>query len=133
MSPMQDGQSSTARKIPMRGWFLESDELHQVEKPYAFKFPADAGNLSPTNMKYKRHDESTVIDMRGFEKSFTINKNGFTVLDIDCDLKYEDFNSEEGLSRYFRTVESLLKDHLGASRVQYFRHGVSIRLSPLNF
>lgn len=110
----------------MRAWFLERELLHQTEKPYAFNFPADTGDISPTNMNYKRHDEAKANDMRGFEKSFTIDRNGFTVLNLDCNLSYDDFYSEEGLSRYFRTVESLLKDHLGASRVQCFRHGVCL-------
>lgn len=110
-------------------YFLKPNKLFEVEKPYAFKFPADAGNMRQTNMEMELCKGITLTDIRGHEQSFTIETNGFAVLAFDSGLKYEDFHDEAKLSLYLRKIESVLKSYLGASRVDVFRHCVSLHLA----
>ncbi|KAF2815319.1 uncharacterized protein BDZ99DRAFT_516054 [Mytilinidion resinicola] len=68
-----------------------------------------------------------VTDMRDIKENFTIETNGFAVFDTDCGLAYDDYFDEEKLQVYFRHVESLLGNHLGAKHVQVFRYAIRKR------
>ena len=64
-------------------------------------------------------------NMRGSELEFSIEKNGFEVLDVGNELAYHDFHDETLVQPYFRTLERLLKQRLRAAHVLTFRYGVS--------
>jgi hypothetical protein len=107
-------------------YFLVRDDLFLAEKPYAFRFPIDGKPLSQTNMKMERKELIRINDIRGNEKLFSFDKNGFEVLSHKSELRYEDFYRPEKISTYLRELESVLKDRLKASHVEVFRHGVSL-------
>lgn len=121
--PLSNGNSPV---IHTGLYFLKRDDLHKTEKPYAFKFPMKDG-FRQSNMQHERIEGIPVTDMRGFERSFTIESNGFTVFKVDSGLNYEDFPGASKVSPYFRKMETLLKSHLGASRVEVFRHCIRKR------
>ncbi|KAL9078239.1 MAG: hypothetical protein Q9157_002857 [Trypethelium eluteriae] len=101
-------------------YFLKKDDLHRIEKPYSFKFPP-ADGFPQSNMEYEMI-EIPVIDMRGSENQFNLDKNGFAIFKIGCSLSYEGYDDLKQLTEYFRKLEAALKDHLGASKVEVFRH-----------
>jgi hypothetical protein len=106
-------------------YFLVRDDLFLAEKPYAFRFPIEGKLLSQTNMKMERKESIRINDIRGNEKSFSFDKNGFEVISHKSELRYEDFYQPGKISIYLRELESVLKDRLKASHVEIFRHGVS--------
>jgi hypothetical protein len=105
--------------------FLKKDDLHEVEKPYAFRFPVK--NIAQTNMEMERVDSIPIEDVRGRESDFTLHNNGFTVLKMGQDLEYESYFDELQVPRYFQAVEELLKQHLNATHAKVFRHGIRKR------
>ncbi|KAK3373518.1 putative CmcJ-like methyltransferase [Lasiosphaeria ovina] len=108
-------------------YFLKrNDELYNVQRPYAFKFPPNNG-CPMSNLVHHRVDGITVEDMRGRKKDFQFEKNGFAVLDVDTGLEYDDHFDPAKAQGYFSMMEGVLKEHLGASRVDVFRHGIRKR------
>ncbi|KAM5506466.1 hypothetical protein McanMca71_002660 [Microsporum canis] len=110
-------------------FFLTPDELHKQQRPYTFKFPPNNG-CPQSNMVHQKIDGITVEDMRGREEQFQLERNGFTVLKVNTGLEYDSFFEQKGISQYFQLMERVLKLHLGASRVDIFRHGIRKR-SPM--
>ncbi|MCJ1226945.1 hypothetical protein MMC12_003600 [Toensbergia leucococca] len=108
-------------------YFLKPNKLFNIEKPYAFKFPVEGGRVRPSNMETGVVEDITITDIRGYEKSFNMETNGFAVLSLNTGLEYEDFHQEEGIFSYLRKIELLLKDYTGASRVDVFWHCVRKR------
>src|SRR5271163_2076594 len=100
-------------------YFFQNDECYRHEKPYGFKVPPDG--YPCTNIKADKVDNLWIEDMRGSEKTFTVERNGFTVVYVDCKLAYEDYHDIEKIQPYFRELEVILTDLLGAKRVEVFR------------
>jgi len=64
-----------------------------------------------------------IIDGRGHESEFTLDRNGFTILKAPSQV--HDFYDRGEVERvYYPEVERLLRDAVGASRVFVFDHGV---------
>ena len=63
-----------------------------------------------------------VKDIRGQESSFSLDKNGFAVMQLkEPGMTYEDFRDDAKLkSVYLKAVAKELQIYLGASRVQIF-------------
>jgi hypothetical protein len=65
----------------------------------------------------------TIEDARGRENEFTLDRNGFAL--IKAPTTVADFYSEDEIkSVYYRQIERLLRDRLGASRIFVFDHNV---------
>jgi len=107
-------------------YFLRPDPLHKEEKPYAFRFDPGAG-VQQSNFTHDPHGGITVRNMRGSEDQFTFERNGFTVLKLPQHVPYDAYHDPQGIRAYFVQLESLLRDHLGASHVEVFRHGLRKR------
>ncbi|KAK3935063.1 hypothetical protein QBC46DRAFT_424225 [Diplogelasinospora grovesii] len=119
---MEDATSTVHASL----YFLQRDELHKKQRPYTFKFPPNNG-CPKSNLTHEKIDGIPVEDMRGREDQFQLEKNGFTILKVDTGLEYDDFFTHEGVNQYFRLMEEVLKTHLGASRVDLFRHCIRKR------
>jgi hypothetical protein len=64
-----------------------------------------------------------IADGRGRESEFTLDRNGFAILEAPSQVR--DFYARDEVERvYYPEVERLLRDALGASRVFVFDHGV---------
>jgi hypothetical protein len=113
-------------------YFLTHNDLFTTEKPYAFRFALTdhdmPANIPQTNMKMERKDDIIIRNIRGHEKQFTLEKNGFEVLSHTSQIAYEDFYKQDRVKIYLQELEGLLKDRLKASHVQVFRYGVSVYL-----
>ena len=104
--------------------FLRPSILFESEKPYLFRFPVQDLDIPQTNTIMDKHDLFPICNIRGMENSFSFERNGFTILTLTERLEYNDYFNDAGLARYFRALENLLRLHLKAARVEYFRHGV---------
>jgi hypothetical protein len=103
--------------------FIQQDELYLEEKPYLLTYEAPQ-DFPRTNIKLGERVVA-VEDVRGRENEFTINKNGFTIMQVNTKLSYEDFNDDALVKQvYLKEVAEALKSFLGASRVQVFEHVV---------
>lgn len=105
--------------------FLAKDALYESEKPYKFKYAADVG-IPTSNLRYQKQEPIKISSIRGRERDFTIEKNGFAVLRICRDVSYDDFSTEAGIQRYRDLVAEQVKTHLGADKVQVYEHRVCL-------
>jgi len=100
--------------------FLAEDELYEEEKPYSLRYEPE-GDYARTNINIEKHEGIEIHDLRGLEFSF--EKNGFTVMNLESKMKYEDWDDPEKVVEiYLREVSSSLKKLLGARHVQIFDH-----------
>lgn len=117
-SPDLKPSRTTHKNVQAALYFLKKDALHQVEKPYAFRFPVDNEGIRQSNMEMVRKDLITITDIRGPENSFSLEINGFAILNLKSKFGYDDFHDPGKISRYFRELEAILNDHMGASHVK---------------
>lgn len=109
-------------------YFLKRDELYARDKVYELKYEPHNG-LPKNNMITERREAIIIEDVRKKKDSLCFHQNGFEVLNIDCDLRPEDFDDQEKVVNcYMQTVAHKLKEKLGASRVQVIDYVVSISL-----
>ena len=77
--------------------------------------------------------EITIKDIRGLEKSFDFNKNGFAVVKLDSKMSYEDFNDSKMIRNvYCKEIEARVRQCLGADAVCLFYTSVSSVRSKSN-
>ncbi|KAF2426280.1 putative CmcJ-like methyltransferase [Tothia fuscella] len=107
--------------------FLKRDEKHKTEKPYKLQY--DPGKeISRWNCKNEATSDIRVHDIRGHEKDFTLEKQGFAVLKLNTKLAPEDFDDDMKVKKvYYQGLCCLLKDTLGARRVEILEHGIRKR------
>ena len=111
-----------AKVVWSNAYFLKRDELYEVEKPYSLRFAPPEG-IPRANIKLENHSIN-IHDVRG-SQSLSFAKDGFTVLDFDSKMKYEDFDDEETVKAMFLLeVADMLKSFLGAQHVQIFEHTI---------
>lgn len=104
--------------------FLTRDELYEHEKPFQLKYHVAQG-IPTTNMRLQRQESIKISSMRGQERDFSLDKNGFTVLKMDKEIPYEDFSNPAGIKGYLDMVAEQLRTRLGADKVQVYQYVVS--------
>ncbi|KAF2265187.1 hypothetical protein CC78DRAFT_600337 [Lojkania enalia] len=97
--------------------FVKWQELHLKEKPFMLfiDLPADAPDQRKTNLVFETQHVS-VKDIRGEQKTFTLNENGFMYTALEG---FEDLTTKEEVeSQYLPAIEELLKREVeGADKV----------------
>ncbi|KAF2108479.1 putative CmcJ-like methyltransferase [Lophiotrema nucula] len=105
--------------------FLTPSTLHHVEKPYAFRYAVDG--FPQTNFENGEVHEVNITDIRGHEEEFKYDTHGFAVLHLKQHFEYDIFWNETLVQAYFYELEIILKEHLHATEVRVFRHGLRKR------
>lgn len=118
------GSSADPAVVQANIHFLKTDARYQKEKPYAFRYELDAEDVPQSNMEMEKVEGILITDIRGLEREYSLDLNGFTVLEHQSALEYGDYYDPSRVWVYFRELEDLLKTHLNASKVEIFRHGV---------
>jgi hypothetical protein len=121
---IQNGVLPQPQQIQSSMYFLKPNDSYKQEKPYSFQCSAQNG-LPQSNFALEKHAGITFRDIRTTLQSLDFEKNGFSVLRLPEAMSNGGLQCPEGLSLYFKQVETLLKDHLGACTVKVFRHIVS--------
>lgn len=105
--------------------YLSRDPLYTKEKPFSFEFPIhDEGNeIRRTNVVMTK-TPVTIRDM-GFSNTFTLDVNGFCVLNEETDLDVTEALRNPGGAEasYLSQLETILHKHFP----QY------VRLEPFEF
>jgi hypothetical protein len=92
-----------------------------AEKPVRYVDEAPPGANEYNGVDDPR--EVRIEDARGREGEFTLDRNGFAL--VNAPTRVNDFYSPEEVKNiYYPEVERLLKEQLGASRVFVFDHTV---------
>jgi hypothetical protein len=104
--------------------FLNRDGKFDHEKPFSYKFPQEG--FQATNMTHHKVEGIQITDMRGQEAAFTLDKNGFAVLNVDCSLARDDYYNEGKCQAYLRNMETVLAKYLEAGTVKVFRSCVRL-------
>ena len=107
-------------------YFMQRNVLFTEEKPYEFCYTAEV-SIPQSNISREKHVNIPVHDIRGQEATFNLERNGFAILKLEQQIPYDDYFNPTKVTRYLRALETLLKDHLGASHVEVFRHGLRKR------
>lgn len=105
--------------------FLAQSELYHTEKPYALRYTGEK-EIAQTNIQLEKHDDIPIHDIRGRERDFSLEKNGFTISKMSSRMFYRDFSDPERVNAiYLHEVATHLKDMLGARHVQIYEHMVN--------
>ncbi|OQV02595.1 hypothetical protein CLAIMM_07762 [Cladophialophora immunda] len=115
---------------------LKSTSVPQPEKHHVhtqlnyYKDPGDGSPPAPTYVgkpeTYERPVEPvdvTIHDIRGEEKNYTLDKNGFEIY-RHTSIEKDFLDDEQIKANYYPETEQLLKDATGASRVLIFDHTI---------
>lgn len=74
------------------------------------------------------HENQTIHDIRGREKDFEYERDGFAIMNFETSLPYESFEDEEKVKQvYLKEVADALCEYLGAHKVQVFEHTIRRR------
>jgi hypothetical protein len=104
-------------------YFLKRNKLYNEEKPYSLRFTPPEG-FPRSNITLEKHDV-TIRDVRPDIDDLTFEKNGFTIMNLESQMSYDDYDEEEKLIEvYLREVADSLCAFLGAVHVQIFEHTV---------
>ncbi|TGO43680.1 hypothetical protein BCON_1107g00020 [Botryotinia convoluta] len=104
-------------------FYLKRDALYERTKPYFCYIPLKLLNGAPvTNQEYAP-SEISITSLRGQERNFRLDKNGFEVLEHPLNAKYTLKSLREDatlMEQYEREIETVLKQMLGAEKVVVF-------------
>jgi len=111
-------------------FYLKRDALYEDTKPYFCYVPPQLLNGAPvTNQEYVPFDVS-IANLRGQEHHFTLDNNGFEVVNHPLDARYGFQSLQEDaalMTEYKREIEIFLKQKLGAERVVVFDEELRMR------
>lgn len=108
--------------------FLQRNALYDVEKPYSLRFTPPSA-FPPSNIKLANHN-ITIKDVRTRHEPLDFFEHGFQLLPFQSQLPYAQFDDDDAVKRvYLREVANIIKDFLGAQKVQIFEHTVRKRHS----
>lgn len=101
-------------------YLLDRDSLWDTLKPYELKFDPPPG-FPKSNAVPRKNKGIAVEDIRGREAEFSIEKNGFAIMNLDAHVTVQDFvrcDGEELAKQYFKPLAETLKSFLRADRIQ---------------
>ena len=112
--------------------FLAPDPKHETEKPFAINYTPHEP-LPERNFDEERVNGIVIEDVRPIKSSLTLDEHGVSVLDLHCDMLYEDYFDYDTVKRvYGEEIRNLLLERLGARRV-YFHECVVSSPEPSSF
>jgi hypothetical protein len=108
-------------------YLLETD-LYDREKPYFSNIPADDG--THTNQYTRPYGGVAFHNMRGHEQEFSLDVHGFQIVKSLQNNMVCNFDSDDWIQKeYYSVIKNMLKQTVGASRVEIFDHTVRTWLS----
>jgi hypothetical protein len=109
-------------------WFLDNLDLYKTVKPYHLTFTPE--NDVPRNNIQRKEVKDLLIrdlrDLRDFSGQISLDRNGFTVLNLENNLTPDDCEDREKLQKlFFDELESSLKSLFPHSCVAILQYRVS--------
>jgi hypothetical protein len=106
--------------------YLKWQALYEREKPFQVfsQIRPDAEEQRATNLEFWNAPPEVIQDLRGIEKDFTLDQNGFMVRQQE--MPDTDLSSEEAVrNQYATTIEKLIKREVdGVDYICCFDWGV---------
>ncbi|KAJ4253830.1 hypothetical protein NW762_010225 [Fusarium torreyae] len=97
--------------------FLSKSERYHKEKPYYFSGALDEDQEAHrSNLDYEIHEDIKVVDLRGQEKSLTLQDHGFELLRHSPAVSLAN-PSDEDMCKYLEDLAATVKNHLSAEVV----------------
>lgn len=92
--------------------------IHKHEKPFICEFSVKGlPGARPTNVELEPH-QVLIHDIRGFERQFTLDQNGFEIIQHETSLALDDFTNHSKIeSHYLGECQELVRQHCGAKQV----------------
>ena len=133
-----------------RLWYLQPLDIYENAKPYYINLPASAlGGFPQSNEVSHLCRGVKIRDLRGCERQFTLERNGFQVFQdayqgdfissstSNDDLKNtqtrtDSWNSETVKKDYYPVIERFLRRRLGAQSTKAFTHEVKSSSSSVS-
>lgn len=107
--------------------FLSRNDLYSTVKPYSLRFEPPEG-FERSNITLERQENLVVEDARATIEQFSLEKQGFAIMNLDSQMTYDDFEDDAKIVEvYLKEVANALRDLFGASQVQIFEHTVRKR------
>ncbi|KAF2133131.1 hypothetical protein P153DRAFT_353543 [Dothidotthia symphoricarpi CBS 119687] len=107
--------------------FLKPDPKYLHEKPYRLRYDP-GGTIPRTNCETHVQRNVTVHDIRGREAEYTLDRNGFQIVNLESELAPDEFHDRAKVkSVYYGELKQLLKHTFGANRVEILEHGIRKR------
>ncbi|KAF2737094.1 putative CmcJ-like methyltransferase [Polyplosphaeria fusca] len=107
--------------------FLSKNDLYSTTKPYSLRFEPPEG-FPRSNITLERHEDLQIEDARPIIDEFSLEKQGFRIINLESKMAYEDFEDDARIVEiYLSEVANALQELLGASHVQIFEHTVRKR------
>jgi hypothetical protein len=108
--------------------FLSRDELYKTAKPYAIQYEPH-GDVPQTNVIQEMVNDIPVRDLRPLKNTFTLDKDGIVVRDLDTQMTHEDFADPAAVQDvYLPKVQELLREVLGTQNVAILEYLVGPRI-----
>jgi hypothetical protein len=105
-------------------YHLQELPRYASEKPYTMRYVPDNG-VAVSNVEREKHSVE-VIDMRGSESEYRLEKNGFTISKLVAKMSYEDYDDHEKITNvYMPELEAKLLEYFPGSTVDFVSYLVS--------
>ncbi|KAF2736408.1 putative CmcJ-like methyltransferase [Polyplosphaeria fusca] len=107
--------------------FLKPDPLHDHEKPYRLRYDPGPG-IPRTNCTTLSQENIVIKDIRGQEDAYSLDQNGFEVVELESELSPKAFLDIERVKDvWYDELSTMLKNRYGAKRVEVLEHGIRRR------
>lgn len=81
-----------------------------------------------TNMKFQELEDIEILNIRSMSEAPRMSQQGFEVVNLESDMKYEDFFDVSKIEHvYLAELVTLFKKLYGALDVHFIRHNVGLR------
>ena len=109
-------------------WFLKESEVYATIKPYSLAFTPEA-QIPRENIE-RQEVSVSISDLRDNESSFSLDRNGFVVLDFQEQYDKVDWENETSVKAvHYPYVQLEVQHALPGSRCTALHHQVSIKPS----
>ena len=121
-----DDTHSSHQEVRASVWFLEEKDLYATVKPYSLAFTPEA-QIPRENIDRKERSVP-ISDLRNYEQIFSLDRNGFMVLEFQDEHDEVDWSNETRVKdMHYSRVISEVERVLPESRCVALHHQVSSR------
>lgn len=124
MTVSKTSSTGTSRNERVKLTYLKWQKLYETEKPYQVFLNLKPG-IPSTNLVFENDEYQEIVDVRGQQERFNLDKNGFEYITHESKVKAFD-NQDEIESVYLPETEEIIRKHVkNVDRLLVFDYRVS--------
>lgn len=132
MTVSNASSTRTIRNERVKLTYLKWQKLYETEKPYQVFLNLKPG-IPSTNLVFENDEYQEIIDVRGQQDRFNLDKNGFEYITHESKVKAFD-NQDEIESVYLPETEEIIRKHVkNVDRLLVFDYRVSFWVLPFTW